>query len=154
MKVEYRKLEELAPYENNPRINDDAVQYVANSIKKFGFKVPLVISKDGVIITGHTRYKASLELGLKEVPCVIADDLTEKQQKAFRLADNKVSEFSQWNDDLLDIELEDLDIDMSEFGFLEKENINLDHFFEENTKQKETKKETIICPYCNKEIIL
>lgn len=122
MKIEYKKIEDLKPYENNPRFNDDAVEYVANSIKKFGFKVPLVINKDGVIITGHTRYKASLELGLKEVPCVIADDLTEEQQNAFRLADNKVSEKSSWDFELLDEELENLDIDMTEFGFdLDKE---------------------------------
>lgn len=122
MKIEYKKIEDLKPYENNPRFNDDAVEYVANSIKKFGFKVPLVINKDGVIITGHTRYKASLELGLKEVPCVIADDLTEEQQNAFRLVDNKVSEKSSWDFELLDEELENLDIDMSEFGFdLDKE---------------------------------
>lgn len=117
MKIEWKKLDELKPYENNPRFNDDAVEYVAKSIKEFGFKVPLVISKDGTIITGHTRYKASMELGLDKVPCVIADDLTEEQQNAFRLADNKVSEFSEWNIDLLDEELQQLDIDMSEFGF-------------------------------------
>lgn len=117
MKIEWKKLEELKPYENNPRINDEAVQYVANSIKQFGFKVPLVISKDNIIITGHTRYKASEKLGIEKVPCIIADDLTEEQQNAFRLADNKVSEFAEWDDNLLDIELADLDIDMSEFGF-------------------------------------
>ncbi len=117
MKIEYRKLEDLTPYENNPRINDDAVKFVANSIKKFGFKVPLVINQGGVIITGHTRYKASQELGLKEVPCVIADDLTEEEQNAFRLADNKVSELAEWDFSLLDEELNNLDIDMSEFGF-------------------------------------
>lgn len=120
MEIITKKLNELKPYENNPRINDDAVEYVANSIKEFGFKVPIIIDKNNVIVTGHTRYKASKQLGLKEVPCIIADDLNEKQIKAFRLADNKVSEKSRWDNRLLDrelFELENMEIDMSDFGF-------------------------------------
>lgn len=118
MEIINKKIEDLKPYENNPRFNDDAVQYVANSIKEFGFKVPMVIDKNNVIVTGHTRYKAALELGLKEVPCVIADDLSEEQIKAFRLVDNKASEFADWNFDLLDLELDDINLDMTDFGFL------------------------------------
>ena len=125
MEIKMVNVEDLKPYVNNPRLNDDAVEYVANSIKQFGFKVPMVIEKENVIVAGHTRFKASLELGLKEVPCIIADDLNEEQIKAFRLADNKVSEKADWNIELLDEELNDLDIDMSEFGF---ENINVDEF--------------------------
>ena len=122
MNIVNKRLDELKPYENNPRFNDDAVEYVAKSIKEFGFKVPIVIDKNDVIVAGHTRYKASLELGLKEVPCIVADDLNDEQIKAFRLADNKVSEKAQWNFDLLDFELDDImDIDMSEFGFDEKD---------------------------------
>ena len=119
MEIVYKKIDDLKPYENNPRFNDNAVQYVANSIKKFGFKVPLVIDKDNVIVTGHTRFKASMELGLKEVPCIVADDLTEEQIKAFRIADNKTNDMAEWNDDLLSIELKDIldDIDMTDFGF-------------------------------------
>lgn len=117
MEIIYKNLEELKPYENNPRFNDEAVEYVVNSIKEFGFKVPIIIDKNNVIVAGHTRYKASLELQLDEVPCIIADDLTEEQIKAFRLADNKVSEKAQWNFELLDEELKDLNIDMNEFGF-------------------------------------
>lgn len=118
MEVKMVKIEDLKPYPNNPRFNDEAVEYVANSIKQFGFKVPMIIDKNNEIVAGHTRYKASLQLGLKEVPCIIADDLTDEQIKAFRLADNKVSEKSQWNYDLLDEELADIvDIDMSEFDF-------------------------------------
>lgn len=129
MQVIYKKLEEIRPYENNPRINDDAVEYVANSIKEFGFKVPIIIGKDGVIVTGHTRYKASQKLGLKEVPCIIADDLTEEQIKAFRLADNKVSERSYWDFSMLNEELNDiLDINMEEFGFLD---FNVDNFIDD-----------------------
>ena len=81
MEIKMVKVDDLKPYENNPRFNDDAVKYVANSIKEFGFKVPMVIDKNNVIVTGHTRYKACLELGIKEVPCVVADDLTEEQRK-------------------------------------------------------------------------
>ena len=118
MEIKMVKIEDLKPYPNNPRFNDEAVEYVANSIKQFGFKVPMIIDKNNEIVAGHTRYKASLELGLKEVPCIVADDLTEEQIKAFRLADNKVSEKSQWNFDLLDEELANIiDIDMSEFDF-------------------------------------
>ena len=117
MEIVYKKVNDLIPYENNPRINDEAVEYVKNSIKEFGFKVPVVIDKDNVIIAGHTRIKASKELGIKDIPCIIADDLTEGQVKAFRLADNKVSEFSQWDYVLLDEELQNIDLSMNDFGF-------------------------------------
>jgi ParB-like chromosome segregation protein Spo0J len=124
MEIINKKINDLKPYENNPRFNDEAVEYVANSIKEFGFKVPIIIDKNNVIVAGHTRYKASMELGLKEVPCIIADDLNEEQIKAFRLADNKVSEKASWNYELLDEELDNiLNIDMSEFDF---NNIDID----------------------------
>lgn len=119
LEITYKNIDEIIPYENNPRKNDEAVQYVANSIKEFGFKVPIIIDKDGVIVAGHTRYKAANELGLKEVPVILADDLTEDQIKAFRIADNKVGEKAGWDLDKLKLELDDinLDIDMTEFGF-------------------------------------
>jgi site-specific DNA-methyltransferase (adenine-specific) len=118
MEIINKKIDELIPYEKNPRLNDDAVEYVANSIKEFGFKVPIIIDKNNVIVAGHTRLKASKELGLTEVPCIIADDLNEEHIRAFRLADNKVSEKAEWDFNLLDAELEDiLDIDMNDFGF-------------------------------------
>ena len=118
MEIIYKNIDELIPYDNNPRINDEAVEYVKNSIKEFGFKVPVVIDKDNVIIAGHTRIKASKELGIKDIPCIIADDLTEEQVKAFRLADNKVAEKSMWDYTKLDEELDSiLDIDMSVFDF-------------------------------------
>ena len=101
-----------------PRKNDKAVKYVVESIKKFGFKVPIVIDKNNVIVAGHTRYKAAKKLKLQEVPCIVADDLTDEQIKAFRLADNKVAEQAEWDFDLLAEELDDLiDFDMSVFGF-------------------------------------
>lgn len=118
MNIIYKKLSEIKPYENNPRHNDVAVEQVANSIKEFGWKQPIVIDKSGVIVVGHTRYKAAERLGLTDVPCVIADDLTDEQIKAYRLADNKTGELSTWDFELLDIELDGvLDIDMSNFGF-------------------------------------
>ena len=118
MQVIERKLKELKPYEKNPRKNDGAVGAVANSIREFGFKNPIVIDGNNVIICGHTRYKAAKKLGLDSVPCVVASDLTEEQIKAYRLADNKVSELAEWDFDLLGDELKDIfDIDMSDFGF-------------------------------------
>ena len=110
----------IAPYGKNPRKNDEAVKYVAESIKQFGFKVPIVIDKDNIIVAGHTRWKAAKKLGLKEVPCIVADDLTDEQIKAFRLADNKVAEKTEWDFDLLAIEMDELlDFDMTVFGFEE-----------------------------------
>lgn len=134
MKVEELALSDIKPYKNNPRKNDEAAKYVAESIKQFGFKVPIVIDKNNVIVCGHTRYKAAKKLKLKKVPCVMADDLTDEQIKAYRLADNKVSEKAEWDLDLLNLELEDLnftDIDMSDFGFdldFEAENFENDDF--------------------------
>lgn len=118
MQIINKTLTELTPYQNNPRKNDAAVDKVAASIAEFGFKVPVVIDKNGIIVAGHTRYKAAQKLGMSEIPCIVADDLTEEQIKAFRLADNKIGEFAEWDFDLLDEELQDItDIDMSEFGF-------------------------------------
>ena len=117
MQVIEKELSWLKPYANNPRDNESAVEPVANSIKEFGFKVPIVATADGEIINGHTRFKASKLLGLEKVPVIIADDLTDEQIKAFRLADNKVNEFSKWNEDKLRDELKQLEMDMTEFGF-------------------------------------
>lgn len=120
IKVEYRNTDEIIPYENNPRKNDEAVDYVANSIREFGFKMPIVVDKEGVIIAGHTRLKASKKLGLEQVPVIVADDLTEEQVKALRLADNKVGEIAEWDFNMLGEELANIDIDMEQFGFFEE----------------------------------
>lgn len=118
MDICQKKLSEIVPYEKNPRKNDEAVKYVAESIKQFGFKVPIVIDRNNVIVTGHTRLKAAKKLKLKTVPCVIADDLNEEQIKAFRLADNKVSEKAEWDFDMLQEELDDIfTFDMADLGF-------------------------------------
>lgn len=156
MEIIYKNIDELIPYENNPRLNDEAVEYVKNSIKEFGFKVPIVIDKDNIIIAGHTRIKASKELGIKDIPCIIADDLTEEQVKAFRLADNKVAEKSMWDYTKLDEELDSiLDIDMSMFNFdiNNTNDINLDDYFGPE-QEKEKEKKLIECPYCHKPIEL
>lgn len=111
-------INDLKEYENNPRNNNEAVDPVANSIKEFGFKVPIIIDKDNVIVAGHTRYKAAKKLKLKTVPCIIADDLNEEQIRAFRLADNKVSEIATWDYNALNFELENiLELDMTMFDF-------------------------------------
>ena len=119
MKIEYKKIGDLKPYARNPRKNDDAVDYVANSIKEFGFIVPVVIDNKNVIVAGHTRYKAAKKLGIEDIPCIIADDLTEKQINAFRLIDNKTQELSSWDYGKLIEELTGLvdDIDMTQFAF-------------------------------------
>ena len=126
------------------------MEYVAKSIKEFGFKVPIIIDKNGEIIAGHTRYKASIELGLKEVPCIIADDLNDEQVKAFRLADNKVSEKAQWDYELLTDELQDiLNIDMQDFGFIEQsiDWNDVEELTEDNYEEPEHN--MLECPNCH-----
>lgn len=133
MQIYDKPLEWLTPYENNPRNNDEAVEPVANSISEFGFKVPIVATSDGEIINGHTRWKAAKKLKLKTVPVIIADDLTEEQVRAFRLADNKVAEIAQWDIELLMSEIESVDnLDMTLFGFTDSD-YTLDDFEDEET---------------------
>ena len=121
MQIIELNINDLTPYANNPRKNDGAVDKVAASIKEFGFKVPIVIDKDKVVVCGHTRLKAAKKLKFETVPCIVADDLTEDQIKAFRLADNKVSELAEWDFDLLEQELANIELDMSMFDFEIKE---------------------------------
>ena len=122
MEIVMMNIDEIIPYENNPRKNDDAVEAVANSIKNFGFKSPIVVDANKVIVNGHTRLKASKLLGLTMVPVIIASDLTEEQCRALRLADNKTAEIASWDKKLLMQELESIDwegleMDMTDFGF-------------------------------------
>ena len=133
MQIYDKPLGWLTPYENNPRNNDEAVEPVANSISEFGFKVPIVATPDGEIINGHTRWKAAKKLKLKTVPVIVADDLTEEQVRAFRLADNKVAEIAQWDIELLLSEIESVDnLDMTLFGFTDSD-YTLDDFEDEET---------------------
>lgn len=118
MNIIEKRVKDLKPYEKNPRLNDDAVKYVAESIKEFGFKVPIVIDKENNIVCGHTRWKACKKLKIDTVPCVVADDLTEEQIRAYRLADNRVAEKAEWDLALLDTELAEIEtIDMTLLGF-------------------------------------
>lgn len=150
MNVEMMNVEEVIPYKSNPRNNDDAVEYVKNSIEQFGFKVPIVIDKHNIIVAGHTRHKASLELGLKEVPVIKADDLTDEQVNAFRIADNKVSEIAEWDEDKLQEELEKIeDIDMSDFGFDEEEMPDFEPVDSETQPSLDTLDPVMVtCPDC------
>ena len=118
MQIISKNIKEIKEYENNPRNNDNAVEYVARSIKDFGFKIPIIIDKNNIIVAGHTRYKAAKKLNLSEIPCIVADDLTDEQIKAFRLVDNKSAELAEWNLELLNLELENIhDIDMNLYDF-------------------------------------
>lgn len=129
MNIFEKSISELIPYENNPRKNKNAVKGVADSIKEFGFKNPIIIDKDGVIVAGHTRYEAAKMLGYTSVPCIVADDLTEEQVKAFRLVDNKTAEKAEWDIPKLDLEL------------MEIESINMETWFDELAEDKEKAKE-------------
>lgn len=148
-------VDDLIPYENNPRLNDEAVDAVAASIREFGFKVPIVVDKNNVIVCGHTRMKAAVLLGLDTVPAIRADDLTDEQIKAYRLADNKTAELADWDFDALSKELQGLSIDMADFGFAEDTEIG----FNENAlnelfmdaPESEKKPKTVKCPHCGEE---
>lgn len=135
-------ISEIVPYDNNPRRNEKAVEAVANSIREFGFKNPIILDKDRVIISGHTRRLAALKLGLKKVPCYIATDLTDEQVRAFRLADNRVASFSTWDEEKLKEEISGIaDIDITAFGFKE-----------ETIKDIFRKKQKVhVCPKCGHE---
>lgn len=147
MNIVMMKISDIKEYDNNPRKNDKAVDAVASSIRSFGFKVPIIIDSNNVIIAGHTRLKASRKLGYTEVPCLIADDLTDEQVKAFRLADNKVAELAEWDLDKLTEELNFIEMDMEQFGFedlsKELERDVLEDDFDEN-------EELPIIPYAKK----
>ena len=116
MDVQLMSTKDVKPYEKNPRHNDEAVEAVANSIREFGFKQPIVVDKDNVIIAGHTRWKAAKKLKLKEVPVIVASDLSEDQVRAYRIADNSTGELATWDYDKLVEELQGITFDMGQFG--------------------------------------
>lgn len=153
MKIVEIDVDKLKAYEKNPRKNDKAVNAVAESIRQFGFKVPIVIDTDNVIVAGHTRVKAANMLKLKKVPCIVADDLTDEQIKAFRLADNKVAELAGWDFDLLIDEIEGVDgVDMTAFGFeavnYDGEDYDLSLNLDEEPSPKNKQVKTCRCPKC------
>lgn len=154
MDIIMKPVDSLIMYERNPRINDKAVDPVAKSIEQFGFKVPILLDKDNVIIAGHTRLKAAMKLGMAEVPCIMCDDLTPQQVKAFRLVDNKVSEFADWDLALLNEELKDIDLpdlNMEDFGFYELPEMDIDDFLKDKeppADEENTEPRRIQCPHC------
>lgn len=154
MDIVYKKISDIIPYENNPRNNEVAVEYVMKSIQEFGFKVPIIIDKKNVIIAGHTRYEASKRLGLEEVPCIVADKLNEKQIKAYRLIDNRVAEYSKWDYEKLNKELEKIkDMNLGDFGFDIFDDIGItdEDFVKDTEIPKEKNKKVIICSNCGRE---
>nr|DAJ48300.1 MAG TPA: ParB protein [Caudoviricetes sp.] len=148
LEIKYIPIDDIKPYKNNPRLNEDAIPYVMNSIKEFGFKNPIILDKNNVIVAGHTRLESAKRLDIKEVPVIYADDLTEEQIKAFRLADNKVSEKSQWDYTKLDEELDGiLDIDMSMFDFdINTDDLELD--YDNENEVEDINKKLCRCPKC------
>ena len=150
MKIINLPVSDLIPYENNPRINDaEAVDAVAASIKSFGFKVPVIIDKDKLIVAGHTRHKAAIKLGMDEVPCIVADDLTDEQIRKFRLVDNKTAEISKWDFEELQKEISEIQsIDMTEFGFMIED---ISKFKKQVEQEKKTN--VVICPRCGRMVI-
>lgn len=146
-KIIQKGIDTVIPYENNPRKNDNAVDKVANSIRAFGFRQPIVIDEHNVVICGHTRLKAAKKLGLKQVPCIVAEGLTDAEIKAYRIADNKVAELAEWDDDLLQGELEQLeDFDMTQFGMEELDGQLLDEDKYESKGQTPIYEITSECP--------
>ena len=162
MEVTEMPVDSIRPYENNPRNNDAAVEKVANCIREFGWQQPIVVDADGVIVCGHTRYRAALALGLATVPVHVAHDLSPEKIAAYRLADNKVAELAAWDFGKLDTELAKLgetlpDLDMALFGFEGHESHEsrpFDEFFEKKDDGDENAKtdapNEITCPHCGK----
>lgn len=156
IKIIEKDINELIPYENNARINDKAIDIVANSIQEFGFKNPCIIDSNNVLVAGHTRVEACKKLGIKKVPCIVADDLTEEQIKAFRIADNSSAQVAEWDMEKLMKELDSIDYDMAQFGLAEqleeitnellKQETNENDYPDQKLKQNETKFH--ICPNC------
>ena len=143
MEIVEKTLSEIQPYEKNPRKNDAAVQYVEASIREFGFRIPIIIDKNGVIVCGHTRYKAARKMKLEKVPCIYADDLTEEQIRAFRIADNKTGEAASWDWSILPEELKGIKtIDMTAFGFLNTEVEDPNDVHEDNYNPEGAKRRT------------
>lgn len=155
LKVEYLPVEQLKPYEKNAKIHtQEQIEQIKNSIREFGMNDPIGIwGKDNLIVEGHGRLQACKELGMKEVPVIRLDDLTDEQRRAYTLVHNQTTMNTGFDVNILAEELDNIDIDMSELGFLDSEEVDLDDFFTEpeepNEKEKET--ETITCPYCHKQ---
>ena len=167
MQIIMRKTSELKHYKNNNKIHDVSnIEQIAASIDEFGFTVPILIDENDVIIAGHGRLEGAKHLGYVEVPCIVLDMLTSEQIQAYRVADNKLAEQSEWDFEALEKELKELkemDFDMELLGFSEKElekllgetkEIDMNDFFEESAEVSEKREKTIICPHCGEEVII
>lgn len=164
MEIIQKSISEIHPYENNPRHNERAVEYVANSIREFGFRVPILIDEAGTIIAGHTRLQAAEKLGIDKVPTIEVKNLTQRQIKALRLVDNRTAELSAWDYTALDEELADLmeitGIDMEQFGFMEMDYTDIERRIDELDTEAgekppgEKQERTITCPYYGEEFTI
>ena len=160
LNIIYKPLENIIEYENNPRKNEEAIEPVMESIKNFGFLIPILLDKNNIIVAGHTRKKAAEKLNINEIPCIYVEELTEEQIKAFRLADNKTAEFSEWDIEKLEKELSEImNIDMENlfhFPDFTADTIDVtdEDFFQENKLQHDKKIKTAVCPHCGKEFEL
>ena len=161
LKMEMWPTEKLIEYARNPRQNDQVIPKMMASIKEFGFRIPIVAKSDGTVVDGHLRLKAAREMGLEQVPVVLADELTDTQVKAFRLLANQSANWAEWDKELLHLELDDLkedgfDTDLigfDEHDVMSMEDMNMGDFFAE-AEEKEKKKKTAICPHCGEEFEL
>ena len=155
LKVDYIPIEQLKPYEKNAKIHTpEQIEQIKKSIQEFGMNDPIGIwGEDNLIVEGHGRLQACKELGMKEVPVIRLDDLTDEQRRAYTLVHNQTTMNTGFNMVILDEELDNIDIDMSELGFPDSEEVNLDDFFTEAEEPDEKEKETdtITCPYCHKQ---
>lgn len=155
LKVDYIPIEQLKPYEKNAKIHTpEQIEQIKKSIQEFGMNDPIGIwGKDNLIVEGHGRLQACKELGMKEVPVIRLDDLTDEQRRAYTLVHNQTTMNTGFNMNILADELDNIDIDMSELGFLDSEEVNLDDFFTEAEEPIKDEKETdtITCPYCHKQ---
>lgn len=139
-------LQEIHPYESNPRINDGAVSTVAESIRQCGYIAPIIVDEDGVILAGHTRYKALQKLGYAECQVAVVAGLTEEQKRKYRILDNKTGEIAAWDFDLLLKEIGDIDFEGFDFGFAFPDNEALD--LDNSSDAEEEQGETAHCPKC------
>lgn len=146
MELRKVKLSDLVPYENNPRNNDEAVPDVEESMVQTGYNSPIVVSKDMVILAGHTRLKSLLDAGVEEAPVVVVDR-TAEQQKKFRLLDNKTGEKAGWDFSKLEIELDGMDFEGFDFGF-DNVVVDVDELFEDAEPKEEKEPKQIQCPHC------
>lgn len=152
LRLEKRKLTDLKKYENNPRIIDEAVPLVAESIRQCGYITPIVIDEDGVILAGHTRFEALEETGAKECEVIVATGLTEDQKKKYRLLDNKTGEIAKWDKRKLKEEISDLDFNGFDFGQCEIKTEQFNEIDQGDLPDAE-KHRTVICPRCNAEVV-